>query len=45
MIVCSEAEKEEEERGNIESSCVMLYLKLKESYDISLVFHGETVLF
>lgn len=47
MIVCSEAEKEEVERGkrDTESACVMWYLKLKESHHISLVFHAETRLF
>ena len=45
MIVCSEAEREEEERGkkrDTESACVMWYLKLKESYQIS---HAVTQLF
>lgn len=45
--MCSEAEKEEEERGkrDTESACVMWYLMLGDSYQISLVFHAETLLF
>lgn len=46
--MCSEAEKEEEERGEegrTQSACVMWYLKLKESYQIALLFHAETRLF
>lgn len=44
MIVCSEAEKEEEERGKREtqSAHVVLYLKPIESHQISLLFHAET---
>lgn len=48
MMVCSEAEKEEEERGEegcTQSACVMWYLKLKGSYQIALLFHAETKLF
>lgn len=48
MIVCSEAEKEEEERGKRDTqelALVMRYLKLRESYQISLFFHAETRLF
>lgn len=48
MIVCSEAEKEREERGeegHTESACVMWYPKLRESHLISLALHAETRLF
>lgn len=47
MIVCSEAEREEEERGKrgTESAHVMWSPKLKESYQIILFLHAETQLF